>query len=112
MMREELLAGGGLIAALGASTCCVLPVSLSAVGLSGAWLSSLTALAPYQIFLRIAAILLLATGFWLVYASRPALAEGAACAVAPRRLTKTALWVGAIVMALVLSSGWWYRFIS
>lgn len=47
-MRLGLLAGGGLLAAMAASTCCVLPLSLGAVGLGGAWLSTLTALAPYE----------------------------------------------------------------
>jgi mercuric ion transport protein len=107
-MRAALLAGGGLLAALAASTCCVLPLSLAAAGIGGAWLSTLTALAPYETVFRALAVLLLAAGFWLVYARRPAAADGATCKTVPwRRLTTSLLWAGAIVLALVLSSGWW-----
>ena len=108
-MRIGRLAGGGLLAALAASTCCVLPLSLGAVGLGGAWLATLTALAPYETAFRLLAILLLGAGFWLVYARRTAAdPAAAACPTAPSAwLTKTLLWAGAIVMTLVLSSGWW-----
>ena len=51
------------------------------------------------------AVLLLGTGFWFVYAA-PSVAT--ACPTAPsRRVAKTLLWAGAVVMSLVLSSGWW-----
>ncbi|MBI4273111.1 MAG: mercury transporter MerT [Rhizobiales bacterium] len=111
-MIEKVLAGGGLAAAVGASTCCVLPLSFTALGLSGIWLSTLAVLAPYRIAFSIAAILLLGAGFWLVYATRGGLTEGAACAAAsPRRATKGALWAGAGITAAVLSSGWWQQWI-
>ncbi len=66
-MGKSLLAVGGLLSALGASTCCVLPLSLGALGLGGTYLSTLTALAPSEFMFRIAGILFLATGFWLDY---------------------------------------------
>ena len=108
-MRTGLLAGGGLLAALAASTCCVLPLSLAAVGLGGAWLSTLTVLAPYEAAFRVLAVLLLGAGFWFVYASRAAADSAAACPTTTPsgRVTKTLLWAGAIMMSLVLSSGWW-----
>ena len=113
-MLAKVLAGGGLGAALAASTCCVLPLSLGAAGLGGAWLSRLSILAPYQTAFRVLAILLLGVAFWMVYGRRTAaVAAAAACAVVPsERITKTALWVGAIMMALVLSSGWWERVLA
>ena len=110
-MKEGLLAGGGLLAALAASTCCVLPLSFGAAGLGGAWLSTLTVLAPYQLAFRLIAIALLGVGFWLVYARRAG--SAVACATVPtRRTTKTFLWAGAIMMTLVLTSGWWERFVA
>ena len=106
-MGKTLLAAGGLLSALGASTCCVLPISLGAIGLSGAWLSTLTALAHYELLFRIAGIVLLAAGFWLVYAPTKAVPEAAACPTAPSlRATKTVLWTGAAVMAFVLVVRW------
>ena len=112
-MLEKLLTGGGLTAALGASTCCVLPVSLAALGLGGAWISTLAILAQYRTAFSIAAILLLGFGFWLVYARRTAAHDDAACPTgSSRRATKAFLWVGAVVMTLVLSSGWWQQLIA
>jgi mercuric ion transport protein len=106
-MREEWLATAGLTAALGASTCCVLPVAFGAAGLGGAWLSYLSVLAPYRIPFQLAAIGLVGAGLWLVYARRPA-GNVAACAVTtPRRLTKSLLWSAAAVLGLVLTSNWW-----
>jgi hypothetical protein len=68
-------------------------------------------LAPYQIAFRVAAILMLAAAFWLVY--RPfTLQAGAACAVAPsQRWIKASLWIGAAVVGLVVTSAWWERFV-
>lgn len=39
---------GGVLAALGASICCIGPVVLVSLGLGGAWIGSLTALEPYR----------------------------------------------------------------
>ena len=112
-MRDELFAGGGLIAAAAASTCCVLPLSLGAVGIGGAWLSTLTALAPYATAFSLLAILLLGAGFWLVYV-RPATADvGAACASGwAGGVTRTLLWAGMILMTLVLSREWWIPLVT
>jgi mercuric ion transport protein len=112
-MLERILAATGAAAALAASTCCALPLGLSAAGVSGAWLSHLTALAPYQWEFRLLAILLLMAAFWMIYARRPLVAEGTACVAPPSQgFTKTALWFGALMMALVLTSGWWQQFLA
>ena len=53
--RRSLIAGG--IAAVGASLCCVAPFVLVLMGVSGAWIGSLTALAPYRpIFIGVALV--------------------------------------------------------
>jgi MerT mercuric transport protein len=38
----------GILSAIGASICCVGPLVLLALGVSGAWIGSLTALEPYR----------------------------------------------------------------
>lgn len=112
-MFAKLVAGGGLAAALAASTCCVLPLSLGAVGAGGVWLSAFSVLAPYQTGLRVLAIVLLGTAFWMAYAPRPALAGAQACAAVPsQRATNIVLWLGAFVTALVLTSGFWTRLVA
>lgn len=55
--RRALLTGG--IAALLASTCCLGPLVLITLGVSGAWIGNLTALEPYRpIFISVALVAL------------------------------------------------------
>lgn len=97
----RLFAAGGLIGAVLASSCCILPLAFVMLGISGAWIGGLTALAPYQPLFFVVAFSSLARGFWLVY-RRPLVACSAdVCGSAlPRRGVKAALWTGlAIVVA-------------
>ena len=48
---QKFLAAGGVIGALAASSCCVVPLVLFGLGVSGAWIANLTQLAPYQPYL-------------------------------------------------------------
>ena len=41
----------GVLAAIGASVCCVGPLVLLALGIGGSWVGSLTAMEPYRPFL-------------------------------------------------------------
>ncbi|MGH8188091.1 MAG: mercuric transporter MerT family protein [Steroidobacteraceae bacterium] len=103
--RGGLFAMGGLFGALAASSCCVLPLVLFSVGISGAWLGNLTALAPYQWSFVTITIAFLVAGFHLVYRKPSvACADGKACArPLPNRLVKIALWIAtALVTAALL----------
>lgn len=80
---KALLAGG--LAALFASACCLGPLVLILVGVSGAWISHLTTLEPYQpLFMGVslAALFFAARSIW-----RPTAAcePGQVCAI-PRML--------------------------
>ncbi|MBH1829236.1 mercuric ion transporter MerT [Stenotrophomonas maltophilia] len=93
------LAAGGLAAIL-ASTCCLGPLVLITLGVSGAWIGNLTALEPYRpIFIGGALVALFFAGRRIF---RPAQAcqAGEVCAVPRTRTTyKVLFW---IVAALVL----------
>ncbi|GJE02705.1 mercuric transporter MerT family protein [Methylobacterium isbiliense] len=97
-----LLAIGGVLAALGASSCCILPFLLFTLGISGAWISNLTALAPYQPLFILAAVGLLASGFVRVYRSpKAACAEGSYCAnPSSSRIAKIGLWTAAVLVTI------------
>lgn len=97
---QRLTAAGGLLGALAASSCCILPVALFSLGVSGAWIGNFTQLAPYQPYFIAATLGFLGTGYWLVHrASKRACADGAACArPLPNRLVKTALVVATILV--------------
>ena len=99
---RELLAGG--LAALLASTCCLGPLVLISLGFSGAWISQLTVLQPYQpIFIGAALVALVFAGkrIW-----RPAgqCARGEICVLPRVRRAYQLLYVGVcalLIMALV-----------
>jgi mercuric ion transport protein len=102
---EWLMAAGGLIGALAASSCCILPLVLFSLGVSGAWIGNFTRLAPYQPSFIAATICLLGYGYWLVYrSSRRACADGEACArPPPNRLVKTGLILSTILVVAALA---------
>jgi mercuric ion transport protein len=91
------------LAGIGASLCCVGPLALVTLGVSGAWISNLTLLEPYRwIF---AALALGSMGYaWRQIYRAPAAGQcepGAACA-SPQasRLQRTLFWiVGLLVLA-------------
>ena len=92
--RSMWVAAGGILGAIAASSCCILPLALFSLGITGAWMGRLTALSPYQpIFIAIT-IGFLGYGYWLVYRKpKVACADEAACErPLPNKLVKGALW--------------------
>ncbi|MCX7239076.1 MAG: mercuric transporter MerT family protein [Burkholderiales bacterium] len=93
-----LLAG---IAAVLASTCCVVPLVLAVLGISGAWISQLRWLAPYSTPLMALSFAALALAGWRLFRS-PAASAGAceADALACRQINSTAhrwFWLVALL---------------
>src|SRR6266851_5240422 len=103
--RQSLMAAGGLLGALAASSCCILPLALFGLGVSGAWIGNFTRLAPYQPCFIAATLAFLGYGYWLVYrSSKRACADGEACARAlPNRLVKTGLILATILVVAALA---------
>jgi mercuric ion transport protein len=66
---QRLVAAGGLLGALAASSCCIVPLVLFGLGVSGARIGNLTRLAPYQPYFLAATSICLGYGYWLVYRS-------------------------------------------
>lgn len=97
--KSGALALGGL-AALLASTCCLGPLALIALGFSGAWIGNLTVLEPYRpLFIGVALVSLFFAWRGIYRGSRKCL-PGEICALPQvKRLYKTLFWV---VVALVL----------
>jgi len=103
--RQGWIAAGGLLGALAASSCCLLPLALFSLGIGGAWIGNLTALTPYQPYFVAATLGCLGAGFYLVYLRpRRACAAGGACArPLPGRVVKTSLWVATVLVAASLA---------
>ena len=103
--RMGLVAAGGMLGALAATSCCIIPLVLFALGIGGAWIGDLTALAPYQPIFITATLALLGTGYYLVYRRRDAAcADGKLCArPLPRRGVKLALWAATTLIASAIA---------
>ncbi len=90
---------GGLAAIL-ASTCCLGPLVLVALGLSGAWIGNLTLLEPYRPFFVAGALVALFFAGRRIFRPAQACKQGEVCAVPrTRRVYKI---IFGIVSALVL----------
>lgn len=99
--RTGWAAAGGMLGAIGASSCCILPLVLFSLGAGGAWIGNLTALSPYQPIFIAVTLGFLGYGFYAVYwKPRKACAGGAACArPLPNRIVKSALWAATVLIA-------------
>ncbi|SOE97158.1 mercuric ion transport protein [Burkholderia sp. D7] len=96
--RRVLFAGG--LAALLASTCCLGPLVLVALGVSGAWIGDLTVLEPYRPIFIGAALIALFFARRRIFRPASTCKPGEVCAIPQVRTAyKLIFW---IVVALVL----------
>lgn len=102
--RTRLIAAGSILGALAATSCCILPLVLFSVGISGAWIANLTALAPYKPYFAAGTLALLGYGYYLVYVKpKQACAEGSCARPLPNRLVKSSLWIATVLVVAALA---------
>ena len=104
-IKTRLIAAGGILGAIAASTCCVVPLVLFSLGISGAWIANLTALTPYKpIFITIT-LGFLGYGYYLVYRKpKVACEEGSVCArPLPNRFVNGSLWFATLLVLIAFA---------
>ena len=90
----------GLLAGIGASVCCVGPLVLLALGISGAWIGNLTALEPYRpIFIGLT-LLFIGFAFRSLYLVPQVCAQGTPCA-APQTKKRQRMIFWTVAMLLL-----------
>lgn len=97
----------GVLAAIGASVCCVGPLVLLALGIGGAWIANLTAFEPYRPLFIGLTLLFLGLAFRKLYLVPQACAPGAPCA--DSRTTKRQrrmFWSVAVLLLGLLAVPW------
>jgi mercuric ion transport protein len=102
---ESSSIAAGIAAALGASSCCVLPLVLVALGLGGAWVAQLRELERFFPVFAALAVASFGFAFYRLYL-RPAdcAPDGACAAPQVRRRQRIAFWSTLVIAhALVLS---------
>ena len=99
--RSALFAGG--LAAILASTCCLGPLILVALGFSGAWIGNLTALEPYRPIFIGTALVAMFFAYRHIYRPVQACKPGEVCAFPQVRTTyKLIFWVVAVLVLVAL----------
>jgi len=99
---------GGIIAGIAASTCCLGPLVLLMLGISGSWIGNLSALEPYRpIFIGLT-LVFLGLAFRKLYFIPQACAADAPCArPANLRKQRIAFWVVSVFVLVVISFPWY-----
>lgn len=99
--RAPLVVGG--LAAILASTCCLGPLVLIAVGFSGAWIGNLTVLEPYRPVFIGAALVALFFAWRRIFRPVDACKPGEVCAIPQvRHAYKLIFWVVAVLVLIAL----------
>ncbi len=109
--RQGLIAAGGILGALAMSSCCILPLVLFSLGITGAWIGNLAALYPYKLYFLVPTAGFLAGGFYLAYRKPKAAAwQGAACGgngdcgtPISDRINKAVLWMSTVLVLAALA---------
>jgi mercuric ion transport protein len=99
----RLLAVGGILGALGAASCCVIPFGLFLAGVSGAWIGSLTALEPYQPIFAGVSLSFIGYGGWRLRRNRQiACVDGYCSTQRSDRIANIGLWAAATLVAIAV----------
>ena len=100
--KESLVAG--ILAAIGASVCCVGPLVLLALGFGGAWIGNLTALEPYRpIFIGLT-LLFLGFAFRNLYLMPQVCEPGTVCAdPLTARRQRIIFWIVSLLLLSLLA---------
>ncbi|MGH8332309.1 MAG: mercuric transporter MerT family protein [Pseudomonas sp.] len=103
--KAKLVAGA--LSAMGASVCCVAPLVLLSLGIGGAWVGNLTAMARYRPILVGLTLLFLGLTFRNLYRVSQTCTPGAPCAN-PRSIRRQWLvfWVVTVLLLALLAVPW------
>ena len=102
---KKIIATGGLLGAIVASTCSVLPVFLLALGISGSWIGNLRSLAHYKPFFVMISLVFIGAGLWMVYfkpqISIPRVQSTSCYRPFSEKTIKIMLWSSVIIILIV-----------
>lgn len=90
----------GVLAAIGASVCCVGPLVLLSLGIGGAWVSNLTLLEPVRPLFVAVTLVFLALAFRRLYLLAPVCEPGTPCAD-PKSLRRQRLLFWLVATSLI-----------
>jgi len=125
--KPSWLGLGAVIAAIGASVCCVGPLLLLSLGIGGAWISTLTSMESVRPLFIMLTLIFIALGFRKLYLTPSQCEEDETSATAPcvalppasmqscaisgvQRRQRMLFWIGSAFILLLLSFPWFAPF--
>lgn len=97
----------GVLAAIGASVCCVGPLVLLTLGIGGAWVANLTAMEPLRPWFIAATLVFLGLAFRRLYLQPQVCEPGTACADSTvSRRQRIIFWIVTAALLALLSVPW------
>ncbi len=104
--KKSLFAGGSVLGALAMSSCCIAPLALFSLGVTGAWIGGLASLYQYKWIFFLVTAGFLGGGFYLVYRKPLASAciSSSTCATPlSDRINKIVLWTATFLSLAALA---------
>jgi mercuric ion transport protein len=99
---------GAMLAAIGASVCCVVPLLLLSLGIGGAWVSTLTSVEPVRPFFLILSLILVGLGYRKLYLMPDSCEEGDTCVSSEvKQKQRIIFWIGSAFVFLLLAFPWY-----
>ena len=99
---------GAVIAAIGASACCIGPLVLLSLGIGGAWMSTLTSMEAVRPFFLIATLVFIGLAFRKLYLTPESCATEEACnSASVKRNQRIVFWVGSVFLTGLLAFPWY-----
>jgi len=106
LSKGTLLAS--IIAGIAASTCCLGPLLLLTLGVSGSWIGSLSAMEPFRPYLMGLTLLLLGLAFRKLYLVPQSCAVDAPCATPTNlRRQRAIFWVVTVAVLAIMAFPWY-----
>ncbi|WFP50405.1 mercuric transporter MerT family protein [Methylomonas sp. EFPC3] len=98
---------GAILAAIGASACCVGPFLLLSLGIGGAWISTLTGLEPVRPFFIILTLFFIGLGYRKLYLTPDRCEVDEICAISDiQRRQRLMFWLGSAFILILLAFPW------
>lgn len=102
---------GAVLAAIGASVCCVGPLLLLSLGIGGAWMSILTSMETVRPVFIILTLIFIGLGYRKLYLIPENCEEGQACASPDvKQKQRLIFWIGSGLILLLLAFPWYAPF--
>lgn len=100
--------GGAIIGAITASLCCIGPLLLLALGISGAWISAFTQLEFLRPIGIVITLIFLMLAFWRLYLTPQRCSIDKPCAKPGNlRVQRLIFWVITLLLILLLTFPWY-----